>query len=143
MAQQRRPGADSRDGLVGQLRGEPGGVLGHVGGAVDLHHALVGDAAPFRLGQREELVGVLEERVTELVEAAGAAVGPHCRPRAVVERAACGGDSVADLADARIGRGADRRLGGRGDVFVAADLRIDPAAVDIEPIGVDKGPRTL
>ena len=126
MPQQRCSGADPGDLLVGQLGGELGGVHGHESGAVDLHHALIGNAAPLHLGQREELVGVLHQRVAQLVETPGALLGAHRAPRPAVEGAARGRDRVADLGDARVGRGGDGLLGGRGDVVVATVLRLDP-----------------
>ena len=133
------PALDSGDRFLAQLSGELGRVHGHVARAVDLHHPLVTDAAPFHLRQREEIVGVLHQRLAELVEAAGAVLAAHGAPRPVVEGAPRGRDRLADLADARVGRRGDDGLGDRGDVVVATASGFDPSSVDVELIGVNKG----
>src|ERR1700677_5102115 len=137
MTQQCRSGTDAGDRLVDQLRGELGRVHRHECGAVDLHHALIPDAAPFDLRQREELVSVLQQCVAELIEAGCAVLDADIGPWAAVVSAPRGRDRLADLGDARVGRGGDAFFGDRGDVVVATVLRLDPSPVDVELVGVD------
>lgn len=141
MAQQRGAGAHPGDLFVLQLGGQLGGVHRHEAGTVDLHDAFVRNAAPLHLGQREEVVGLFAQRLAQLVEAPGALLGAHGAPGSAVERAARGGDRLTDLGDAGVGRGGDHVLGGRRDVVIAAVLRLDPVAIDVERIGLNKGGR--
>jgi hypothetical protein len=138
VAHQRLARADACDRPVAQLGGELGRAHGHVSGAVDLHHALVGGAAPLHLRQREELVVVLQQGIAQLVEAAGALLVAHAGPRPLVERPPRGRDRLADLGDARIGCGRDALFGGRSDVVVPTILRLDPSSVDVELVGVNE-----
>ena len=112
MTQQCGAGTDSGHRIIDQLLGELGGVHGRESGTVDLHHPLIPDAAPLRLRQREELVSVFEQGVAELIEAASAVLEAYCGPRPMVERAPRGRDRLADLVDARVGRGGDGPLSG-------------------------------
>ena len=78
------------DRFVGQLRGQFPGVQRHEGGTVDLNQPLVRDAAPLDLGQREEVVGVLQKGVAQLAEArARSSGGPSAQgPSSKARRAA-------------------------------------------------------
>ena len=122
------------DRLVGQLRRELTGAQRHERQPVGLNHALVRDAAPFGLGQREELLGVLHQGIAELGDAPRALLGRGASPRPGVEGPPRGADRRVHVSEAGVWRLRDRRLGRRIDVVVAAALGRDPPAVDVERI---------
>ena len=91
------------DRLVGELRGEFACVQRHERGTVDLDQSLVRGAAPLGLRQRVEVVGLLHQRIAQLVEAPGALLRARDGPRPGVERAPRGGDRGVDLGEAGSG----------------------------------------
>ena len=88
-------------------------VQGHERGTVDLDQPLVRDAAPLGLGQREEVVGVLQEGIAQLAEAPGALLGWCAGPGPGVERPSRGADRGIDVVDTGLGSLGDRLFGGR------------------------------
>ena len=101
------------DRFVGQLRGQFACMQGHEGGTVDLDQPLVRDAAPLDLGQREKVVGVLQEGIAQLAETPAALLGWGAGPGPVVERPSRGADRGIDVVDIGLGSLGDRLFGGR------------------------------
>ena len=89
----------------------------------DVDHPLIGRATPLLLRQREELVGMRQQRLAELVEEPGPLLGSGVGPRPGIEGVPGRRDRAVDLGLAGVGRRRDHRLGGRIDVVVAAVTR--------------------
>ena len=120
------------------MRGKFGRVQRRERGPLDVDHSLVGRAAPFHLRQREELVGMRQQRLAKLVEEGCPLLGSGVGPGSRVECGPSGRDRAVDLSVTRVGSRGDHRLGSRTDVVVAAVLGLDPLAVDVDRVGVDQ-----
>src|SRR6185312_4998633 len=96
---------------------------------------------PLRLRQREELVGVLQQGVAQLIEAPRALLRGGCGPRPRVERSTRGRDRGVDVGQTGLWRLGDHRFRSRRDVVVSAASWLDPLAVDVERVCVDEWTR--
>ena len=96
---------------------------------------------PFDLRQGEEVVGVLQQRIAQLGQAAGALVGCGGGPRPFVEGFSRGPDRGVDVVEVCVGSLRDRFLGGRRDVVVATAAWLDPVPADVERVVVNQSKR--